>query len=162
MTGRRRNLFVLLFVVGLTVASIVVILSQPTKLGLDLRGGTSLVYQGQPTPQQPEVDAEAIDRAIEIIRQRVDTLGVAEPEINRVGTDQIDVGLPDIQDIDRAVEVIGTTAQMHFYDWEPNVIPQDPNDPNATEQGFNREFDAVKFASTQKPASWRWVSRACA
>ena len=53
MTGRRRNLFVLLFVVGLTVASIVVILSQPTKLGLDLRGGTSLVYPGQPTPQQP-------------------------------------------------------------------------------------------------------------
>ncbi|HEX2435380.1 MAG TPA: protein translocase subunit SecD [Solirubrobacterales bacterium] len=155
MTGRRRNLFVLLFVVGLTVASIVVILSQPTKLGLDLRGGTSLVYQGQPTPQQPEVDAEAIDRAIEIIRQRVDTLGVAEPEINRVGTDQIDVGLPDIQDIDRAVEVIGTTAQMHFYDWEPNVIPQDPNDPNATEQGFNREFDAVKFASKQKPECFR-------
>jgi SecD/SecF fusion protein len=155
VTGRRRNLFVLLFVVGLTVASIVVILSQPTKLGLDLRGGTSLVYQGQPTPQQPEVDAEAIDRAIEIIRQRVDTLGVAEPEINRVGTDQIDVGLPDIQDIDRAVEVIGTTAQMHFYDWEPNVIPQDPNDPNATEQGFNREFDAVKFASKQKPECFR-------
>jgi SecD/SecF fusion protein len=155
VTGRRRNLFVLLFVVGLTVASIVVILSQPTKLGLDLRGGTSLVYQGQPTPQQPQVDAEAIDRAIEIIRQRVDTLGVAEPEINRVGTDQIDVGLPDIQDIDRAVEVIGTTAQMHFYDWEPNVIPQDPNDPNATEQGFNREFDAVKFASKQKPECFR-------
>ena len=151
MVGRRRNLFILLFVVGLTIASVVVIFSQPTKLGLDLRGGTSLVYEGQPTPQQPNVDSEAIERAIEIIRQRVDTLGVAEPEINRVGTDQIDVQLPDVQDIERAVNVIGTTAQLHYYDWEPNVIAEDPNDPNAAEQGFNRLFDAVKFASTQKP-----------
>jgi SecD/SecF fusion protein len=150
MVGKRRNLFILLFVVGMTVASVVVIFSQPTKLGLDLRGGTSLVYQGQPTPQA-EVDSESIDRAIEIIRQRVDTLGVSEPEINRVGEDQIDVSLPDVQDIERAVDVIGTTAQLHYYDWEPNVIPEDPNDPNATEQGFNRQFDAVKFAATQKP-----------
>jgi SecD/SecF fusion protein len=150
MVGRRRNLFILLFVVGLTIASVVVIFSQPTKLGLDLRGGTSLVYEGQPTPQS-EVNSESIDRAIEIIRQRVDTLGVSEPEINRVGDNQIDVSLPDVQDIERAVDVIGTTAQMQFYDWEPNVIAEDPNDPNATEQGFNRQFDAVKFASTQKP-----------
>jgi SecD/SecF fusion protein len=134
--GRRRNLFILLFVVGLTLASVAVILSQPTKLGLDLRGGTSLVYEGQDTPQA-DVDSESIDRAIEIIRQRVDTLGVAEPEITRVGDTQIDVALPEIQDIERAVDVIGTTAQMHFYDWEPNVIPEDPDDPNATEQGFS-------------------------
>ena len=155
MTGRRRNLFVLLFVVGMTLASILVIFSQPTKLGLDLRGGTSLVYQGQPTTQVPDPGPEEIDRAIEIIRQRVDTLGVAEPEINRVGNDQIDVALPDVQDIDRAVEVIGTTAQLQLYDWEPNVISRDPNDPNATEQGFNRLFDAVKFASKQKPECFR-------
>src|ERR687898_416002 len=151
MVGRRRNLFILLFVVGLTIASVVVIFSQPTKLGLDLRGGTSLVYEGQPTPQQPNVDSEAIERAIEIIRQRVDTLGVSEPEINRVGEDQVDIGLPEVTDIQRATEVIGSTAQMQFYDWEPNVIPEDPNDPNAAEQGFNRQFDAVNFASTQKP-----------
>jgi SecD/SecF fusion protein len=150
MVGRRRNLFILLFVVGLTIASVVVIFSQPTKLGLDLRGGTSLVYEGQRTPQA-EVNSESIDRAIEIIRQRVDTLGVSEPEINRVGESGIDVSLPDVQDIERAVNVIGTTAQLHYYDWEPNVIAEDPNDPNATEQGFNRQFDAVKFASTQKP-----------
>jgi SecD/SecF fusion protein len=149
--GARRNLFVLLFVIGLTVASVVVILSQPTRLGLDLKGGTSLVYQGQPTPQQPEVTPEAIDRAIEIIRQRVDTLGVAEPEIQRVGSDQIDVSLPGLKDLERAIDVIGTTAQLQFYDWEPNVIPQDPDDPQATEQGFPRLIDAVRLASKQKP-----------
>ena len=151
MIGARRNLFVLLIVVALTVASVVVILSQPTKLGLDLKGGTSLVYQGQPTPQQPEVTPEAIDRAIEIIRQRIDTLGVSEPEIQRVGSDNIDVSLPGVSDIDRAVDVIGTTAQLQFYDWEPNVIAEDPDDPQATEQGFPRLIDAVRLASKQKP-----------
>jgi SecD/SecF fusion protein len=154
MVGRRRNLFILLFVVGLAIASVLVIFSQPTKLGLDLRGGTSLVYEGEPTPQS-EVNSESIDRAIEIIRQRIDTLGVSEPEINRVGDTQIDVSLPDVTDIERATEVIGSTAQMHFYDWEPNVIAQDPNDPNATEQGFNRLFDAVRFASKQKPECFK-------
>ncbi len=131
MIGARRNLFVLLFVIGLSIASVVAIISQPTKLGLDLEGGTSLVYQGQPTPQQPEVTPEAIDRAIEIIRQRIDTLGVS--------------------DIDRAVDVIGTTAQLQFYDWQPNVIAEDPDDPQATEQGFPRLIDAVRLASKQKP-----------
>src|SRR5918994_1140336 len=160
MVGRRRNLFILLFVVGMTIASVLVILSQPTKLGLDLRGGTSLVYQGQPTPQQPEVGPEEIDRAIEIIRQRVDTLGVAEPEIQRVGNDQVDVALPDVTDIERAVSVIGTTAQMQFYDWEPNVVfkpgEEKPPAPGTVEQqSFNRQFDAVKLASRQKPECFK-------
>src|SRR5215211_2979803 len=151
MIGARRNLFVLLLVVGFALASVIVILSKPTKLGLDLKGGTALVYQGEPTPQQPEVTGEAIDRAIEIIRQRVDNLGVAEPEINRLGSTEIEVSLPGEKDIKRAIDVIGTTAQLQFYDWEPNVIPEDPDDPQATEQGFPRLIDAVKLAAKQKP-----------
>ena len=64
MARRRRNLFILLFVLGLTAASAVVIATKPTVLGLDLRGGTQLVYQGRSTPQTPTVTPDAIDRAI--------------------------------------------------------------------------------------------------
>ena len=155
MIAARRNLFVLLFVIGLSIASIVVILSQPTKLGLDLEGGTSLVYEGQPTPQQPEVTPESLDRAIEIIRKRIDTLGVSEPEIQRVGETGIDVSLPGVTDIDRAVDVIGTTAQLQFYDWQPNVVAEDPDDPEASERGYPRLIDAVRLASKQKPECFR-------
>ena len=56
-----------------------------TKLGLDLRGGVELVYEGRPTPQVPEVTPQAIDDAIETIRKRTDSLGVSEPEIQRAG-----------------------------------------------------------------------------
>ena len=86
--GKRRNSLIILgLVVVLLAASIYVIASKPTVLGLDLRGGTELVYQGRPTPQVPDVTPEDIDRAIEIIRERVDSLGVSEPEISRVGQD---------------------------------------------------------------------------
>ena len=65
---------------------------------------------------------QAIDDAIETIRKRTDSLGVSEPEIQRAGRDQISVGLPDVQNAERAKEQVGTTAQLQFYDWEPNVL----------------------------------------
>jgi SecD/SecF fusion protein len=151
MANRRRNLFILVLVLAMVVASSWVISDKRTVLGLDLRGGTELVYQGRATPQVPEVTPEDIDRAIEIIRERVDTLGVAEPEITRIGADQIEVGLPDVQDSDRAIDRIGTTAQLYFYDFEPNVIPPNPDVSDPEERPYNRLIDAVEAASKRKP-----------
>jgi SecD/SecF fusion protein len=148
--NRRRNLFILLFVAGLFAASLVVILSKPTVLGLDLRGGTELVYQGRPTPQNPKIDGQDIDRSIEIIRKRTDKLGVAEPEISRVGADSIRVSLPDVSNADRAKDQVGTTAQLYFYDWEPNVIAE-PGSTNGTSTPITSLYDAVQLASKQKP-----------
>jgi SecD/SecF fusion protein len=122
MGTRRRYLFVLLFVLGLVAVSALVIASKPTKLGLDLKGGVELVYQGQPTGQVKSVSGEDIERSIEIIRQRIDQLGVSEPEVSRLGTSEISVSLPDITNAQRAIDQVGTTAQLYFYDWEPSLI----------------------------------------
>jgi len=122
MGTRKRHLFVLLFVLGLLGVSALVISSTSTKLGLDLQGGVELVYQGQPTGQVTEVTGEDIERAIEIIRERIDQFGVSEPEVSRLGTDQITVSLPDVDNAQRAIDQVGTTAQLYFYDWEPNLI----------------------------------------
>jgi SecD/SecF fusion protein len=119
---RRRNLFVLLFVFALIALSVLVIANKPTKLGLDLKGGVELVYQGTPTGQVKEVSGSDIERSIEIIRERIDKLGVAEPEVARLGTTEISVSLPDVTNAQRAIEQVGSTAQLHFYDWEPNLI----------------------------------------
>jgi SecD/SecF fusion protein len=144
MTSRRRNLFVILLMLGLLTASSVVIYVKETRLGLDLKGGIELVYQGEPTPQS-EVTPAAIDRAIDIIRTRVDQLGVSEPEIQRLGQKQISVGLPGVKDLNRAKKQVGTTAQLQFYDWEKNVIGN-PRTP------INGLYEAVKKASGQPPA----------
>jgi SecD/SecF fusion protein len=121
MTDRRKNALILLLVAGLFAGSLAVILAKPTRLGLDLKGGVELVYQGKPTAQS-KVDSESLNRAIDIMRKRVDQLGVSQPEIQRTGASEIDVSLPDVKDAARAEEEVGKTAQLFFYDWETNVI----------------------------------------
>jgi SecD/SecF fusion protein len=151
MTGRRRNLIVLAIVVVLTALSGLVIATKETVLGLDLSGGTELVYEASPTPQNPEVDAEDVENAIEIIRERTDALGVSEPEISRIGPTGISVGLPNVENADRAIEQVGTTAQLYLYDFNANVIPPEPDVQDPEERPFNRLFDAVEFASEREP-----------
>ena len=153
MGKRRNNLIILALVLGLLAGSIYVLTSKKTVLGLDLQGGTELVYQARPTPQVPEVTPEDVDRAIEIIRERVDSLGVSEPEITRVGQDQIDVALPNVSSAQRAVEQIGTTARLSLYDFEPNVIPPNPDIANPEERPYNRLIDAVEAASKEPEVS---------
>jgi SecD/SecF fusion protein len=174
MTDRQRHGFVLLLVIGLIAASGVVMTQFKTRLGLDLKGGVELVYQGQPTPQTPVVTQDALSRAVDIMRQRVDQLGVAEPQIQTSGGNQISVDLPDVKDIARAEKQVGTTARLEFYDWEANALTpnskpvasqltiQDPTaiqisqgsasvppgDPGA---GSLSLYDAVKLASKQPP-----------
>ncbi|HME02222.1 MAG TPA: protein translocase subunit SecD, partial [Solirubrobacteraceae bacterium] len=142
----------------------VVIATKPTRLGLDLKGGVELVYQGKPTAQS-KVDAESLERAINIMRKRVDQLGVAQPEIQRSGEDEIDVALPDVNNAARAQDEVGKTAQLYFYDWEPNVIgPNGQASPtegtvtgDATSQGAGgvtaglTEYDAVLRAAKRTP-----------
>lgn len=151
MARRRRNLFILLFVLGMMIASGLVIATKETKLGLDLKGGVELIYQGTPTSQVEEVSGDDIERSIEIIRERIDKLGVAEPEVSRLGSDSISVALPDVTNAQRAIDQVGTTAQLFFYDWEPNLIGREKaiggnpgqQPPNDLIQEANKEWKAA-------------------
>ncbi len=82
-------------------------------LGLDLRGGTQITLEAQST-DRVKADAEATDRAVEVLRGRVDALGVSEPTIARTGEKRIIIELPDVQDPTKAAEVIGQTASLEF------------------------------------------------
>src|SRR5688500_16506761 len=158
MTDRRRNFLIIALVPGLLAASLAVIipgapLSQPTRLGLDLKGGVELVYEARPTPKTPEVTPQAVDDALETIRKRTDALGVSEPEIQRAGANQISIGLPAVQNAERAEQQVGTTAQLQFYDWEPNIFgdPARGGGVGGSKAPFTGLFPAVEFASKQKP-----------
>lgn len=95
------------------VSAYVAVTNAP-KLGLDLAGGTQLVYETKST-EQVEADAEATDRALGVLRGRVDELGVSEPTLARSGDNRIIIELPGEQDPEHAQEVIGTTAQLTFH-----------------------------------------------
>ncbi len=91
------------------------VLKKILNLGLDLRGGTHLVLELDRSKLPPETKTiDALERAIEIIRNRVDQFGVAEPLIARQGDRWIVVQLPGIKDSGRAKELIGKTALLEF------------------------------------------------
>ncbi|MFF0746871.1 protein translocase subunit SecD [Streptomyces sp. NPDC004111] len=83
----------------------------PIRLGLDLRGGTQIVLETRSTPTTP-ADREATDRTVEVLRGRIDALGVAEPTLVRSGDHRILLELPGVQDPKKAADVLGRTAQL--------------------------------------------------
>ena len=151
MSERRRSLFVLLIVLGLLAGSLYVVSTKETKLGLDLQGGVQLIYEGKPTAQQPTVTSEALQRSLDIMRDRVDAFGVSEPELLQSGDNQIEVNLPGVEDAERAAAQVGSTAQLFFYDWEANILDEDCR-TDADENSNNRTaisgfYNAVLAAS---------------
>jgi preprotein translocase subunit SecD len=158
MGTRRNNLTVLgLVAVLIAVAAYLIFIRQPvaesTRLGLDLEGGVSVQLEGYQTDGS-EVTRAEMEQAVSVIRQRVDSLGVTEPEIQIQGQNQVIVNIPGITDSDRAVEVIGRTAQLGFYevlDSEGKIsVPQDEVEKTKEEIGQSlREDDAFKEGQTQ-------------
>ena len=106
----RRQLVFLIGIVVITVAASVmtVVWRNEPLLGLDLQGGVSVRL----TAVGP-ADEEMLDQAVEIIRDRVDGLGVAEPEISRTANGVM-VSLPGVDDQERALSLVGTTAELRF------------------------------------------------
>src|SRR5436190_18581165 len=163
MNDRRRNLIVLGIVGALVALSLMVIvpgsgLEKKTQLGLDLQGGVALIDQAEPTPQVPQVTPQAVSDAITTIRKRTNALGVSESEVQQEGPDSIVVGLPGVKNAARAEQQVGTTAQLQFYDWEPNIIGPDGKelgehavDYSAADNPSPGLLDAVKRAAKAKP-----------
>ena len=111
-----------LIIIGLlVVAALVVLVPNKTpgidregfRQGLDIKGGTHLVYEVRPGEGETVTDSQ-IEGVIRIIRTRVNAFGVSEPIVQRVGDDRIMVQIPGIQDVERAKELIGRTAQLDF------------------------------------------------
>jgi SecD/SecF fusion protein len=88
--------------------------TRPARLGLDLRGGTQIVLEARDGPDR-KVDSDTVARTLEVLRQRVDQLGVAEPTLQRSGDRRVLVELPGVYDPAEAAEVIGRTAQLTFH-----------------------------------------------
>ncbi len=92
---------------------------KPT-LGLDLQGGLEVVLKAVP-PAGHKLTAEDLDRSVGIMRNRIDKLGVSEPELRKQGSDQIVIQLAGITDPKQAAALIGKTAQLELYDLEQDL-----------------------------------------
>ena len=84
------------------------------KLGLDLQGGAHLVMEVDDSKLDENAKKDAIDRVIEVVRNRIDQFGVAEPVIQKQGNKRVIIELPGMEDTDRAEGIIGQTALLEF------------------------------------------------
>ena len=109
-------------------------LKEKINLGLDLQGGIFLTLRVDmsklPNNAKEEVRADVVDRTVEIIRRRIDQFGVKEPSIARQGADRIIVQLPGVTDRQRALNLIGKTAQLEF-----RLVADDENKLNEAISG---------------------------
>ena len=142
MNRRPHLILVALIVAGLIGVALLAVpgepFEKPATLGLDLQGGLEVTLQAVPPKNRPLQKAD-LDRSLEILRDRIDKLGVAEPDIRKQGDDQIVIALPGVDDPDRILRIIGQTAQLELYDLEANLVRPSINAqqfPIATESIF--------------------------
>ena len=126
MTRRTAIVVVALVVAALVGVVLMVVPASPLHkkptLGLDLQGGLEITKQAVP-PKGRKLTKEDLSRSVSIMRDRVDRLGVSEPEIRTQGKDQITIALPGIKDPEAAAKIIGKTAQLELFDLEANLAP---------------------------------------
>jgi len=123
--------------------------------GLDLQGGLEVVLKAQP-PKGHKLTAADLDRSVTIMRNRVDKLGVSEPEIRKQGSDQIVIELAGIHNVNQAANLIGKTAQLELYDLEPALVPPSTSSsgPVAERSLYNLLSRVQASANTGTPSEY--------
>jgi len=124
-------------------------LDEKINLGLDLQGGSHVILECKDSPNAL-VDDDAVNRVLEVIRNRVDQLGVSEPVIQRQGSNRVLVQLPGIDDPETAVDLIGKTALLEFKDEEGETLLTGAHLLNAKEtfDQFGRPIITIEFDKT--------------
>ncbi len=101
-------------ILALTVAAVMVIVQVPTRLGLDLRGGSQLTLQVKPTATITTVGEREMQAIQSVVEGRVNGLGVSEALVQQLGNNQLLIQLPGVSDPEQAERVLGGTAQLEF------------------------------------------------
>lgn len=101
-------------IVGIVIVCIAVIMVKPTKLGLDLVGGSRLVLEAQTTSTIAKITPEMMDSLRFAIENRVNKLGVSETVVQQVGDKRLLIEIPQVSDLTKAKEFLGETAELEF------------------------------------------------
>lgn len=141
--GLRWKSFVILLACLVAVYALYPV-SEKLHLGLDLQGGSYLVYEVDETQLPADMsESAAAERALEIIRNRIDQFGVREPKIQLTGRNRIIVALPGVKDSQRAREVIGKTARLEF-----RLVNNDMRDE--VETGLASGYEILPLAQSRQ------------
>ncbi len=117
--ARQQGWFAL--ILALAISAGAVFISFPLQLGLDLRGGSQLTLEVQPTKEISKIKPEQLEAVKTVLERRVNGLGVSESILQTIGDDQLVLELPGEQDPSRAAKVLGETALLEFRAQKPGT-----------------------------------------
>jgi preprotein translocase subunit SecD len=143
----RRNWIFLITTVVLVLGTFIgtLMLDKTPVLGLDLQGGVSVVLS-----PQGKFNKDSLDVAINVIRNRVDSFGTLEPEISRSGNDVV-IDLPGVKDREKAVRLVGQTAQLRFRPVLANLPPEGTTPSTTTTTGAPGATTTAPTTTTTLP-----------
>jgi len=126
VTDRRKYLILIGVICAALVGAVMLAvpgspIHQKPTLGLDLQGGLEVVLQAQ-APKVHKLQASDLDRSVSIMQNRINKLGVSEPEIRKQGSNQIVIQLAGVHDPAKAAALIGKTAQLMLFDFENDLV----------------------------------------
>ena len=139
------------FIVIVVIASIYCIATKPTKLGLDLVGGSRLVLEAQTSDTIKEITPDHMSSLQFAIEKRVNSLGVAETIVQREGDKRLIVEIPDVTDLDKAKQFIGETAELEFK--KMGIVN---GQPDWVSTGLTGK-DLNKSMVSSNPSNGQWV-----
>jgi len=157
------------FIAGIVAFCLYLVLpiQKNIKLGLDLQGGVRVLMQLNTTPEIPKITPEIQSETEQVYRERIDKIGVAEPQISSVGTDRILVELPSVKDPDAAIRLLKEVAKLDFKIVPPAVEQRAEtdkkyaNDPNGAYKDSGpivyagADLKSAASAPSQSGGSWQ-------
>lgn len=144
--GRIAIFFIVVLAIGLLIGFTYDKAANNIKLGLDLQGGFEVLYEVQPPEKNEEITEETLNSTVSALRNRIDVIGVSEPNIQIEGTNRIRVQLAGVEDQSQARELLSTQAELTFRDVDDNVM--------LSGKDLEGNGASLTFSETNKP----WVS----
>ncbi|WP_243524606.1 protein translocase subunit SecDF [Bacillus pseudomycoides] len=114
--------FLIVLLIGGIIGATGKNITKGISLGLDLRGGFEILYEVKPAKKGDKIDREALVSTVGALENRVNVLGVSEPNIQIEGEDRIRVQLAGVQDQQKAREILSTQAKLTFRDVNDNLL----------------------------------------
>lgn len=136
-------------IVGIVILCTILILTKPTKKGLDLVGGSRLVLEAQTTDTVAKITPEMMDSLRFAIENRVNKLGVAETVVQQIGEKRLLVEIPQISDLNKAKEFLGETAELEFKKEGTQISPIKNGEPVWISTGLSGKDVRSALVGTQ-------------
>lgn len=146
-------------IVAIVIASIITIYKKPTKLGLDLVGGSRIMLEAKTTDTVTKITPDVMSRLQYAIESRVNKLGVSETSVAQVGDKRLLVEIPNVTDLKEAEAFLGKTAQLEFKEpvFDANKQPKRDDKGMLMWKTTGLSGEDLKSASIGSDQSGQWT-----